>query len=104
MERDVDGYATQKVLSRTLNAKLLDAQRSKTKQNDKRQRQQQLFCTTVHSGVFEEVEHEHAQTFLDKLRESETDKLHENRCDESNSCFPDKQELRIVERTTHEKQ
>ena len=38
------------------------------------------------SGVFEEVEHEYIQTILDKLKESETDKHHENRYDESNSC------------------
>ena len=85
VERDVGGYTTQKVLSRTLNVKLLDAQRSKTKQ---RQRQQQRYCTTVHSGSFQEVEHEHTQAFFDKVKESETDKLHENRCQESKFLFP----------------
>ena len=104
VERDVDVYATQNVLSRTLNVKLLDVEGSKTKQNDKRQRQQQQYCTTEQSGAFEEVEHEHTQIFLGKLKASETDKLHENRYDESNSFFfPDRQELRIVEGTTHEK-
>ena len=81
----------------------LTHQRSKKKQNDRRQRQQQRHYTTVPSGVFEDVEHEHAQTFLDELKESKTDKLHESRYDESNSCSQDKQELRIVEGTTHEK-
>ena len=41
VERDAGGYATQKVWPRTLNAQQFDAQRIKTKHNDKRQKQQQ---------------------------------------------------------------
>ena len=47
VERDADGYATQKVLSRTLNAQLLDAQRSKKKA--KRQKTKTA-TTTLHDS------------------------------------------------------